>query len=147
MPLKGPQPGESDPPTPTTHPPTPSQPVFRYVFVYSSFASGVNNFNVTVCRLGAALNLHVSGDKRPKTKMLIAAANRRSLGGGSVRCHRRYLYSHRSAASSTHSRRCWRRPCLCPPSPPASATTLIFMLADKGNYFLIACRNTDTSGR
>lgn len=151
MRVEGPQPKESGPlPSPL---PPPCQ-VFRYLFVYSSFAWGVNNFNVTACCRGAALNLHVSDDKRPKTKMLIAAAaNRRSLVGGSVRCHRRYLYSRRrrrhSAASSAprRSRRCWRRRCLCPPSPPSGGKTLIFMLADKGNYFLIACRNTDTSGR
>lgn len=56
--------------------PPPSSPsVFRYLFVYSSFALGVNNINVMVCCCRAALNLHVLDDKYPKTKMLIAPTN------------------------------------------------------------------------
>lgn len=52
--------------------------VFRYLFIYSSFALGVNNINVTVCCCRASLNLHVSDDKYPKTKMLIASTNQHS---------------------------------------------------------------------
>lgn len=58
--------------------PSLSPSVFRYLFVYSSFASGVNNINVMVCCCRAGLNLHVSDDKYPKTKMLIAPANQHS---------------------------------------------------------------------
>lgn len=58
--------------------PSPSPSVFRYLFVYSSFALGVNNINVLVCCCRTGLNLHVSDDKYPKTKMLIAPTNQHS---------------------------------------------------------------------
>ena len=58
--------------------PSSSPSVFRYLFVYPSFASGVNNINVMVCCCRAGLNLHVSDDKYPKTKMLIVPTNQHS---------------------------------------------------------------------
>lgn len=139
-------------------PPPPLLSVFRYLFVYSSFASGVNNFNVTVCCCRAALNLHVSDDKYPKTKMLIAPANQHSPLGSSVRCRHRYLLRPPAAAAPRATHPPHQLPiavtgagddgvyALDPPLLPGHQT-LIFMLADKGNYFLIAWRNVDTSGR
>lgn len=147
-------------PPPPPPPPPPS--VFRYLFVYSSFASGVNNFNVTVCCCRAALNLHVSDDKYPKTKMLIAPANQHSPLGSSVRCRHRYLLRPPAAAAAA-TPRATHPPhqlpitvtgagddgvyALDPPPRPPGHKTLIFTLANKGNYFLIAWRNVDTSGR
>lgn len=58
--------------------PSSSPSVFRYLFVYSSFALRVNNINVMVCCCCAGLNLHVLDDKYPKTKMLIAPTNQHS---------------------------------------------------------------------
>lgn len=64
--------------------------LFRYFFMYSSFAFGVNSIYVMVCCCRrAGLNLHVLDDKYPKTKMLIAPTNQHSR---SSRCHHRNLY-------------------------------------------------------
>lgn len=127
---------------------SPSPSVFRYLFVYYSFASGVNNINVMVCCCRAGLNLHVSDDKYPKTKMLIAPANQHScssaLADATVGIFTALRATHPPHQLSTAAPdRCWL--CLCPQS--LQRKTLIFMLADKGNYFLIAWRNIDTSGR
>lgn len=61
--------------TPPHPPPPASNPsVFRYLFVYSSFALSVNNINVMVCCCRSGLNLHVSDDRDPQTEMLIVPA-------------------------------------------------------------------------
>lgn len=74
--------------------------------------------------------------------MLIAAANRRSLGGRL--CPMSPPLSLQPALSEAGA---GDGSVYAPPFPPSSSNTLIFKLADKGNYFLMASRDTDTSGR
>lgn len=135
-------------------PPNTPHPPFGYLFVYSSFALNVNNINVMVCCCRAGLNLHVSGDKDPKTEMLIGPTNQQS--GSSARAdvtvsvftalqlHRESLihlmeHPRQSPTGAGNSAGLYPR--------SLQRKTLIFMSADKGNYFLIAWRSTDTSGR
>ena len=115
---------------------------------------GVNNINVMVCCCRASLNLHVSGDKYPKTEMLIAATNQHSCASASAdvtvgiftalfwHCEpliRLINYPSQFLTGAGDDGVYTRR--------SLEHKTLIFMLADKGNYFSIAWRNTDKSGR
>lgn len=85
--------------------PSPSPSVFRYLFVYSSFALAVNNTDVMVCCCHTGLNLHVLDDKDPKTKMLIAPTNQHSCSSAQADATAGIstaMLLHSSASSTIH---------------------------------------------